>query len=244
MIPEASLPVRVLVTGFGPFPGVPDNASASMVEALAQSAAAPGIELFTVVVPAVWADARRVARTAAAGIKPHAILHFGVSKRLAGFEIETRAVNISGPKEDHAGVARPGRPLELAGKPVLHATLPPFTLLSALRQAGFPAQLSSNAGRYFCNALFYWSLLDASADGTLVSFVHMPAFGVETDVQSRLTLEDAAAATHVLIRASAQAVLRAKGNGNGRRGENGSDGSQALHGPRRYGRRAIWRKRR
>jgi len=209
--------VRVLVTGFGPFPGMPDNASATMMKALGQSAAAPGVEHFTEIIPVVWADARRVARDAIARVKPHAILHFGVSKRAAGFEIETRAINISGPKEDYAGVARPGKPLELSGKPVLHATLPPHMLLTALRRGGSPAQLSRNAGRYLCNALFYWSLAGASAGDPLVGFIHMPSFGAETGAQPRITPKDAAEGARLLIRASAQAVPRAKRSGSGNR---------------------------
>jgi len=206
----AASPVRVLVTGFGPFPGMPCNASALLMGALARSAAVPGIRYFTEIVPTVWADARAAMRGAAGRVKPHAILHFGVSKRCTGFEIETRAVNMSGPKADRAGVVRPGKALQLSGKPVLRATLPPFGLLRALRLEGFPAQISGNAGRYLCNALFYWSLADAGESGPLVSFIHMPAFGADGDVQPRLTLDDAAAGARVLIRASAQAVLRAK----------------------------------
>ncbi|MGA9268452.1 MAG: hypothetical protein WBV79_18660 [Rhodomicrobium sp.] len=35
--------VRVLVTGFGPFPTIPHNASSSLALALANSPAAPGL---------------------------------------------------------------------------------------------------------------------------------------------------------------------------------------------------------
>ncbi|MGO8954512.1 MAG: pyroglutamyl-peptidase I [Rhodomicrobium sp.] len=241
MISRAVPSVRVLVTGFGPFPGTPENASAAMMKALARSPAAPGIELFTGIVPVVWADARSVAREAAAEVRPHAILHFGVSKRASGFEIETRAVNMSGPRQDHAGYVRPGKPLDLSGQRILHATMPPYALLMALRQSGFPAQLSRNAGRYLCNALFYWSLADARADGALVSFIHMPALGMDAGVRPLMTLEGAAAGALVLIRASAQAVLLAKRGGNGNRGGYGSHGSQAFHGTGRNDRRALWR---
>ncbi len=210
MILRASPSVRVLVTGFGPYPGVPHNASASLVSALAQSAKMPGIELFTEVVPVKWADAGTAAREAIAGVEPHAILHFGVSKRVTGFEIETRAVNISGPKQDHAGVVRPRSPLDRSGMPVLFATMPPPVLLRALRRGGFQAQLSRNAGRYLCNALFYWSLAEAGSSGRIVSFVHIPALDGNANVEPRFSLKDAAAGAQVLVRASAQAVLFAR----------------------------------
>ena len=207
---KGRLPLRVLVTGFGPFPGVEQNASASVVRALALSGALPGIELFAEVIPVEWTQARAAARYAIERARPHAILHFGVAKRATGFEIETRAVNMSGPKPDQAGVARPGRRLAHSGAPVLHPALPPAILLRALRLAGFPAQLSRNAGRYLCNALYYWSLTDAAATGALVSFIHLPAIGIEPAPKTCLTLQDAAQGAHVLVRASAQAVLCAR----------------------------------
>ena len=110
-------PIRVLATGFGPFPGVERNASASVVRALALSGALPGVELFAEVIPVEWTQAQAAVRRAIERARPHAILHFGVAKRATGFEIETRAVNMSGPKPDQAGVARPGRRLAHSGRP-------------------------------------------------------------------------------------------------------------------------------
>jgi pyroglutamyl-peptidase len=228
-------PVRILVTGFGPFPGVPENASTPIVAALAKSAT-PGIVLMTEIIPVLWTYARSAAREAVAKAKPHAILHFGVSKRLTGFEIETRAFNLSGLKEDCTGAVRPLMPLDSLGERMLEATLPPAILLHALRREGLPAEISRDAGRYLCNALFYWSLADAREGGPLISFVHMPAFG--TGILPRLTPKEALAGARVLVRAAAQAVLLAKESGNGRRGRK-DDGSQAFHGTRRTCRCAV-----
>jgi len=230
-------PVRILVTGFGPFPGVPENASAPIVEALAKSAAVPGIELMTEIIPVLWTYARGVSRDAIARAKPHAILHFGVSRKASGFEIETRAFNLSGPKEDFVGGVWPGKPLETPGERVLEATLPPAILLGALRRGGFPAHISRDAGRYLCNALFYWSLADSRADGPLVGFIHMPAFGA--GISPRLTQGQAAAGAQVLVRAAAQAVLLAKGSGNSGRWGRKSNGSQVFHGIERNSRRVA-----
>ena len=227
--------VRVLVTGFGPFPGIPHNASTSVALALEHSPVTPGVDIATAIIPVVWATARIAARKAVARFQPHAVLHFGVSKRTSGFEIETRAFNMSGRKEDQAGMVRRANALVRAGKPVLNSTLPPLDLVRALRKDGFPAALSEDAGRYLCNALFYWSLYDGDSDGRLVSFVHMPAFGAEADVEPRLTMEEAVAGARILVRASAEAVLRAKQDELSQRGESIGHGSETLH---RDGRRS------
>ena len=205
------------------------NASASLVLALENSPAAPGLDVATAIIPVVWASARAAVRRAAARFQPHAILHFGVSKQVFGFEIETRAFNMSGPKEDRAGMVRPETPLVHAGKPVLMSTLPPGDLVGALTKDGLPAALSSDAGRYLCNALFYWSLFDGEAAGRLVSFIHMPALGAATEVQPRLTMEDAVAGALILVRAGAEAVLRAKQSGVSQRVGGIGDGSQTFH---------------
>jgi pyroglutamyl-peptidase len=207
--------VRVLVTGFGPFPGAARNASGEVARALQARTASPGIELFTAIIPVEWDRARAVARQAAAQTKPHAILHLGIAKRATGFEIETRALNFAGPKPDQADVARPAGQIERGGPPVRPATLPPARLLSALRQDGFPAQLSRNAGHYLCNALYYWTLADARANNPLTCFVHMPALDAGASAATCLTLEEAIAGARVLVRTAAHAVLCARAKSGG-----------------------------
>ncbi|MBI4724763.1 MAG: pyroglutamyl-peptidase I [Rhodomicrobium sp.] len=228
------------MTGFGPFPGIPHNASASLVKTLAHHPGVPEIEIAAEIIPVVWADARGAALDAAGRVKPHAVLHFGVSKHVAQIEIETRAFNMSGPKEDYAGAMGPGKRLVPSGAPILRSTLPPLPLLKALRQGGFRSELSNDAGRYLCNALFYWSLAEAAAGGPMTGFIHIPAIGVEGAVRSHLSEQEIVAAAHVLIRASAEAVLRAKRSRNGKRRESERDGPQAFHGNGRGSRRVVW----
>ena len=87
--------VTVLVTGFGPFPEVPFNASATLVAALAETMriAEPRARLFTAMLPTDWRQAPAEAMALIDRLRPDVVLHFGVSGRAEGFEIETRAVN-------------------------------------------------------------------------------------------------------------------------------------------------------
>jgi pyroglutamyl-peptidase len=219
--------VRLLATGFGPFPGIERNVSAEVV--LALPARLAGIEIAVETIPVDWAKARTIAREAVVRVKPHAVLHFGVAKRASGFEIETRAFNMCGAKRDHTGAVRPAGQLARAGAAMLPATLPPDALLTALRLGGFPALRSRCAGRYLCNAVYYWSLADSHAGGPLTAFVHMPAIGF---AKSCLTLDQAIAGAYVLVRAAAQAVLCARRTGNRERDRHGPQG---FHGAWRSG---------
>jgi pyroglutamyl-peptidase len=233
-------PLRLLLTGFGPFPGVPKNASAALAETF-EERFAPGITVFTAVLPVVWSEAQAAVRDLVERHKPQALLHFGVSKRAAAFEIEARAVNASGPKEDHAGVIRPSKRLVPSGPATLTATLPPSLLARALTCAGHPATVSNDAGRYLCNAVFYWSLQSALPGDPLVALVHIPAFGMPQEVTPRLTFDDACAGARILVRAAASAVLRRREQNRAREtGERQRNGSQTLYGPRRGGQRAVW----
>ncbi len=77
--------------------------------------------------------------------------------------------------------------------------------------------------------------MDAQAHGRLVSFVHIPALGAGMQVQPRIAMDEAVAATRILVRASAEAVLRAKPSGAATRGGRNGNGSQGIHGNGRRG---------
>jgi len=168
---------RVLLIGFGPFPGAPYNPSAALVEALGRRRrpALAGIERTTYVLPTVYSAADRdLSKLFAA--KPDVVLMFGLAARRCHLCIETRARNAvsvlfpdaSGHRPRH-GVIVPGGPPSRRGKA-------PFArLLGAARASGLPVRLSRDAGRYLCNYA-YWRALERSTDaGPLVQFVHIPA---------------------------------------------------------------------
>ncbi len=172
-----ALAPRILITGFGPFPGVEENRSARLVRALTGGRAARlgGAHVRAVVLPVAWAIAPRRAIREALSFRPHAILHFGVSSRADSFRLETRASN-----------AREGLPDCLGCMPGAAADRPrtkPATFdirpaVSALRRAGIAAEPSDCAGAYLCNQVFYESLTAQEfGGGALVGFVHIPHNG-------------------------------------------------------------------
>lgn len=170
---------RILATGFGPFPGVPFNASATLVEHMAahSDVLPPGVTLHIASLPTEWRRAAAIVRQLAAELHPHIILHFGVSGRARGFVLETRAVNITDGSEDCTGCLPPGRCVSTGGRAVMESTLPMGRLLQQLRMSGLPAGLSRDAGRYLCNALLYETLTYCKplSPAPLAGFIHIPS---------------------------------------------------------------------
>src|SRR5690348_14889515 len=95
----------VLVTGFGPFPGVPVNATMRLLPELAQVVPKlfPDVRFVFEVLRTEWvAGPQRLLRVLDE-LRPDLALHFGVSSRARGFEIESRARNVCAATPDASG---------------------------------------------------------------------------------------------------------------------------------------------
>lgn len=173
----------VLLTGFGPFPGVPANATTILVPILAERAARliPGYQFAARVLPTEWQEGPRALARHLDDLSPVLAIHFGVSSRARGLVIETRAVNQRCGSADACGDAPGAGRLARSECDVLLAALPSHHIVSRLRRRGIPASISRDAGTYLCNALLWHSReLAAQRHAPLRSgFVHVPDTLVE-----------------------------------------------------------------
>jgi pyroglutamyl-peptidase len=176
--------MRVLLTGFGPFSGVPFNPSAVLVKALARRRrpAFVGIarttHVFATTYEAVDRDLTKLFAQ-----KPDIILMFGLAGSRRHVCIETRARNAVSLLFPDASGYRPERGVIVHGGQALRGRAPFADLLAALRDSAIPDRLSRDAGRYLCNYA-YWRALDrAGHRNPLVQFVHIPR--VRFDPQRR-----------------------------------------------------------
>lgn len=120
-----------------------------------------------------WAVLRRIY----AGFEPDVVVHFGLSRRAKAIQVERVASRWVDPERpDAAGFAPVNGAARRSGPEMLPATLPVDAVLSALRDAGFPAEACEDAGGYVCNATLYRSLL--AGERRTVGFVHIPREGV------------------------------------------------------------------
>lgn len=190
----------ILVTGFGPFPGMPFNPTATLVERIARTRRVHAA-LATHIFPTTFAAVDRDLPRLLARHRPDAVLMFGVAGRARGMRIERRARNARGIFPDartlpdargifpdagpgrgaravvsDARTGRGGGAIETGAASVILLPAPVHRLLAAARAARCPASLSQDAGRYVCNHLARRAA-EAVAAGhgpRLAAFVHVP----------------------------------------------------------------------
>jgi pyroglutamyl-peptidase len=165
---------RVLITGFGAFPGVADNPSSWLAETLAGEAAPRShAELHARVLPTEWQAVTFMPELYTA-LQPTLMIHFGVCQRAKELRIERFAHNRAALRADARGALPPGRIIHLEGRARLDTKLPAAQLAAHLAACGLPASQSRSAGSYLCNYLYYHSLGWAERNECLALFVHIP----------------------------------------------------------------------
>lgn len=169
----------LLLTGFGPFPNVPANATAVLVPRIAQAAeqAFPGVRIVCHILPTEWSAGLGRVADLYRDLQPAAAIHFGVAGRAKGFEIEARGRNVCAASQDAAGLLPNGPRVSPWGPEFLTSTLPTAHIVDRLRRRGIPAIVSRDAGAYLCNALLYRAqeITRSFPAPTRSGFIHLPS---------------------------------------------------------------------
>ncbi|QWG20118.1 pyroglutamyl-peptidase I [Bradyrhizobium sediminis] len=170
--------LRILVTGFGPFPGAPYNPTQPLVARLLRlrRPALGDVELSGHIFPVTYKAVDRELPELLAAKRPQALLSFGLASRTPYLRVETRArnaVTTLWPDADHARV----RKGSIAGGADAMMFGPHTArLLRAADSTGIDARASRDAGRYLCNYLS-WRAIEATCSDNglrLAAFVHVP----------------------------------------------------------------------
>jgi pyroglutamyl-peptidase len=169
---------RILLTGFGPFPGAAENSSAWLVKELAgkRQSSGLGCDLHAEVLPTEWAEVARLGPGLVQHHRPRLTLHLGLHKRARGFRIERSAHNLIDLREDARGAVLDRRTILDRSDGRLDTEVPAIQLARHLRTQDLPAVASRSAGTYLCNYLYYLSLHWARGQNGAcdVCFVHLP----------------------------------------------------------------------
>ena len=194
----------VLVTAFEPFGGETVNASWEAARALDGWRSGDWVAVARRL-PCVYGACVAEFVEAFELLAPEAVLMTGQAARRGLVSVESVARNRAGASTpDNRGVT--GAAVMLSGPALLEATLPANDIARAIRAAGAPARVSSNAGDYVCNHLFYGALstLIEKAPGTPAVFIHLPATPGQTPPRAsrrRLATAEAALALKAAIAA-------------------------------------------
>ena len=165
--------MRILLTGFGPFPGVPRNPSQFVVERFPDRLG--GQEIHRVVLPTIYREAGTTIESLLVETRPDICLCLGVATddflRLETVARNHGAAGIA----DESGAVRSG-PVAPAGPDTYSCTLPFAAVHRALKQRGIAAELSDDAGSYVCNYVFYSARHAIARHGlaTACGFLHIP----------------------------------------------------------------------
>lgn len=170
--------LRILITGFGPFPGAPYNPTQPLVARLLRlrRPAFSKVELSGHIFPVTYKAVDRELPELLAKHRPHALLMFGLASRTPHLRIETRArnaVTTLWPDADHTRV-RKGSIAGSADAMMFGAHT--AKLLRAADNTGIDARASRDAGSYLCNYLS-WRAIEATGGDNgpaLAAFVHVP----------------------------------------------------------------------
>jgi pyroglutamyl-peptidase len=169
-------PLRILLTGFGPFPGAPENPTGPLVKTLARKFRKGPFKVSTHVFRTTYAAVDRDLPRLLKKHKPDLLLMFGLATRARGLRVETKARNRIARFPDASFVVPTARVIDTEAPKSRPIRAPKTTLLHAAKSGGLPARLSVNAGDYLCNYLYWHALTATGKPGgpKKTAFIHVP----------------------------------------------------------------------
>ena len=169
----------LLITYFGPFPGVSVNPSGvtarQVADVLADESA---VRVVTREVPVSYVGSSEALGEILTDIRPDAVLSLGVAVGRDKVSFEKVAINLdSADIEDNDGVVRVDEAIAPDGREAYFSTLPLRASYERLRGVGLPVEISYTAGTYVCNHVFYEAhrILELQGRRIPAGFVHIPA---------------------------------------------------------------------
>ena len=209
--------LRILVTGFGPFPGAPYNPTQPLVQRLTglRRPAFAEVELSSHIFPVTYTAVDRELPLALANHKPHALLMFGLAGRTGYLRVETRARNAVTMLWPDAAQARSRKGSIAGGADAQKFGPHTAKLLCAAKATGLDARASRDAGSYLCNYLSWRAIaaVDACNGPRLAAFIHIPPLARSGAVRRkgfpRITLDELVDAGEAMLMEMVRLARRA-----------------------------------
>lgn len=163
---------HLLITGFGPFPGMARNPSGEIARRIAASPRWRylGVDTRAALLTTSYAALEDELEPLLQADDFDALLMIGVSGRAKRVHIERRAANRASLLFADANGERPTRLTLGPGRSHRRSVVETTTVCVILRRRALPSAVSQNAGRYLCNAAYHAAL----AVDRPVLFLHIP----------------------------------------------------------------------
>jgi pyroglutamyl-peptidase len=171
--------VLVLVTGFEPYGHTPINPAQLVAERL-DGATIDGVRIVGMTVPNSFGVSVDTVWEAIERERPEIVLMLGEYGGRAMITAERLALNLEDSARyglaDNAGVVRNGTAIDATAPSAYFTTLPLRAMVTAMRAAGVPADISDAPGTFVCNHLLFGVLhhLAGSDHSCRAGWLHLP----------------------------------------------------------------------
>ncbi|PJM73347.1 peptidase C15 [Bifidobacterium primatium] len=200
---------NVVISGFDHYEGIDLNPSAEVSETLSSRgvAGAPegaDIQVTSVLLPLSFQNAWPKLHETIEAVHPDVVIATGLKTHAHSVALERCATNLIDASRPDADNVQPRRtPIEPDGPAAYWTRLPLRAILHDFTEQNIPATLSSDAGTFVCNSLFYQLLhWNAQQARTLSGFLSFPKVGDGGLYGSGLSLDQMVAAAEDAVRAT------------------------------------------
>ena len=173
--------MKILVTGFDPFGGEKINPAIEAVKRLPNEIA--GNKIIKLEVPTIFYQSADVVKKAIEKENPEMVINVGQAGGRGAITPERIAINFqSGSTPDNSGKGPKEGKIQVDGLDGYFTQLPIKKMVTDIRHAGIPAQISNSAGTYVCNHLFYeiQYLIHHDYPDLKGGFIHIPYLPSQT----------------------------------------------------------------
>lgn len=170
--------MRVLITYFGAFEGVPVNPTDFVAHRLTEDLAKgrPELELMLHELPVTFGLAGQELRRVIAEAQPDLIISTGVAVGREKVSYERVALNLDDARiKDNEGKQVVDQPIVDGAPTAYFSSLATRAAFTNAQEEGLPVELSYTAGTYVCNHVFYHLMQAVDGSGVRAGFVHIPA---------------------------------------------------------------------
>lgn len=167
--------MKILVTGFDPFGDDVINPAIEAVKRLPDTI--KDAEIIKLEIPTVFNKSVEVEKSAIEAHQPDYILNIGQAGGRFALTPERVAINEDDARiPDNEGQQPIDEPIKEDGQPAYFSQLPIKAMVTYMKEANVPAEVSNTAGTFVCNHIMYQSLYLTNKEypNIKAGFMHIP----------------------------------------------------------------------